>query len=166
MSEQPFASSQSIGLADRGASGFFVVRQPHSWFWVSGHEGRPIWPNSCSTMLCPVSKVAFWPKLFTIHRFRRLIWHSAASQVAQQSAETVPGWFGGHANKVDIWSYLSFFQLEGNVFSTNVSVSLHCLNMLCRPETSKRVCFATVIYRWYPSCSFLSLKCSDILRGW
>lgn len=148
-----FHLPSQLGPADRSASVFFVVGQTHSWFWVSGHEDRPIRPNSCSAVLCPVRKVAFWPKLFTIHRFRRLIWHSVASQVAQQSAETVLGWCGGHANKVDIWSNLRLF------FSTWRKNIFH--KHFCKSSLFEHKLVSVNVLRH--TCS--SFTCSDFLRG-
>lgn len=110
-----------------------------------GHEGRPIRPSSCSTMLCPASKVAFWPKLFTTHRFRGLIWHSVASQVAEQSTGTVVVWRTCKQSWHLKLSLFFFFILKEKLFSTNVSLSPH------RPGQTKvhlsvQKCFATLSF--------------------
>lgn len=113
-----------------GASGFLVVRYLHSWFWVLSYECRPIKLNSCYHKQHSIGTAAFWTKLFTIQRYRELIWHSVASQVAQQSTETALRLFGGHANKVDIWSCFSFLTVEKNaqlLFYIWRSVLLHYL---------------------------------------
>lgn len=62
--------SSQLGPADRGS--YASLRSDNHTIEPECRAMRAgsIRPNSCSTMLCPVSKVAFWPKLFAI-QFQR-----------------------------------------------------------------------------------------------
>lgn len=117
-----------LGPADKGASGFFVVGQPHSWFWV-----RP------------------WGQAY---QAQQLLHHAVSSEQSSILAKAVyysqiqkanlafSGLTGGTAIRWDcsgvVWrtykqswhlKLSQFFQLEVNMSCTNVSWSPCCLNI-------------------------------------